>query len=215
MLSTRSVRVKICGITAPEAAANAANAGADAIGLVFYQASPRYLPDFGLAREIAQAAGPLTTVVALFVDPQRIDVEQTLREVPVGLLQFHGDEDEVFCQAFDRPYIKVLRMKPGAPIDAMAKLYSSAMGLLLDAYRPGVPGGTGERFDWRTIPSGLPRPLVLAGGLNPGNIAEAVATVQPWAVDVSGGVEAAPGVKDPDLVRDFIVRAKSIPISIK
>lgn len=215
MLNTRLVRVKICGITSPEAAFQAAAAGADAIGLVFYPGSPRHLADLALARDIALAAGPLISVVGLFVDPAPALVEDVLRKVPLGVLQFHGGENEAFCRTFERPYIKALRMKPGADIAAQSSEYPTATGLLLDAYRPGIPGGTGEVFDWYSIPHALPRPLMLAGGLNPDNVMEAVQRVQPWAVDVSGGVESTPGAKDPQLVANFIARAKSIRIPMK
>jgi phosphoribosylanthranilate isomerase len=209
---TRTVRVKICGITTTDAALAAAAAGADAIGLVFYNASPRHLADLGRARDIALAAGPLINVVGLFVNPQPAELEKVLGQVPLSLLQFHGDESEAFCCSFARPYLKALRMKPGVDIKAAADAYSGAAGLLLDAYRPGIPGGTGEVFDWQQIPPSLPRPLVLAGGLTPTNVAQAVATVRPWAVDVSGGVESSPGIKDVELIRQFISRAKAVPI---
>lgn len=192
----------------------AAVAGADAIGLVFYSASPRHLADLGLAREIAQAAGPLLNVVGLFVDPAPALVEEVLNRVQLGTLQFHGMESEGLCLSFSRPYIKALCMKPGVDIASQAEFYKSAAGLLLDAYHPGIPGGTGEVFDWRAIPNSLPRPLILAGGLNPDNVTRAVEEVQPWAVDVSGGVENAPGIKDPQRVANFITRAKSIRIPI-
>jgi phosphoribosylanthranilate isomerase len=214
VLNTRLVRVKICGITSADVAAVAAAAGADAIGLVFYSASPRYLADLGLAQEIAQAAGPLLTVVGLFVDPEPALVEAVVQSVQLGCLQFHGSESEGFCHSFARPYIKALRMKPGVDIAAQAESYKSAAGLLLDAYRPGVPGGTGEVFDWGAIPTDLPRPLILAGGLNPDNVTDAVQQVHPWAVDVSGGVESTSGIKDPLRVANFIARAKSIRIPL-
>ena len=214
-LDSRPTRVKICGITAPAAAAHAAAAGADAIGLVFYAASPRHLADLGLAREIAEAAGPLVTAVGLFVDADPAAVEQILQRVPLGALQFHGGETENYCRVFHRPYLKALRMKPGADIAGLARSYPTAAGILLDAYRAGVPGGTGEVFNWEEIPRQLPRPLILAGGLTPANVARAIATVQPWAVDVSGGVESAPGIKDPLLVGDFIRQAKSVRISLE
>jgi phosphoribosylanthranilate isomerase len=206
--------VKICGITAVDVAHHAAAAGADAIGLVFYPRSARNISDLGLAREIAQAAGPLINVVGLFVDPAPADVERVLSAVPLSTLQFHGEESEDFCSRFSRPYWKALRMKPGLDVSAQASLYLSASGLLLDAYHPEMPGGTGEKFDWQRIPPSLPRPLILAGGLDPTNVATAVETVRPWAVDVSGGVESAPGVKSPSLIEEFIVRAKAVRISL-
>lgn len=213
MTDTRRVRVKICGVTSANAAAAAGLAGADAIGLVFYPSSPRHLADLELAREIALAAGPLINIVGLFVNPQPQEVEAVLARVPLTLLQFHGEETELFCHGFGRPYLKALRMKPGVDVAAQAALYQSAAGLLLDAYHPAMPGGTGEVFDWQQIPPCLPRPLILAGGLRPDNIARAVETVRPWAVDVSGGVESSPGVKDPGLIREFIDRARAVEIS--
>lgn len=206
-------RVKICGITSPATAAFTAAAGADAMGIVFYENSPRHVGDIELAREIALAAGPFVTVVGLFVDASRGQVERVLKRVPLGMLQFHGHEDEAFCASLDRPYIKALRMKPGLDVARVAAGFDSACGLLLDAYTPGVPGGTGATFDWSSIPSGLARPLILAGGLNVDNIAHAVQRVKPWAVDVSGGVESAPGVKSCQLVSEFIRRAKQANFS--
>lgn len=214
MPNTRTVRVKICGITAADVAAQAAAAGADALGLVFYPPSPRHLADLGLAREIAQAAGPLINVVGLFVDPALAEIERVLSSVPLSLIQFHGEEEPSFCTSFGRPFLKALRMKPGADIAAQADIFGSAAGLLLDAYRPGMPGGTGEMFDWQAIPSFLPRPLILAGGLNPNNIVTAINSVKPWGVDVSGGVETSPGAKNSGLIWDFIARAKSVRIPI-
>ena len=194
------VRVKICGITDVDTARAAATAGADAIGLVFYGGSRRNLADLGLAREIALAAGPFVTVTGLFVDADPDFINNILRQVPLGLLQFHGDEDEASCASFNRPYIKALRMKP----EVFTARYGSASGLLLDAWRPGTPGGTGEIFDWKRVPSFSPLPIILAGGLHAGNIAQAIAASSPWAVDVSGGVERAPGIKDPDRITQFI-----------
>lgn len=213
MNDTRSVRVKICGLTSANIAATAACAGADAVGLVFYPPSSRHLADLELARDIAYAAGPLINIVGLFVDPHAQEVERVLARVPLTMLQFHGDETETFCQSFARPYLKALRMKPGADMEEHARCYGSAAGVLLDAYHPTMPGGTGEMFDWQQIPKSLPRPLILAGGLRPDNIAKAVASVRPWGVDVSGGVESSPGVKDAFLIREFIRRAKAVEIS--
>ena len=202
------VRVKICGITQAQDARVAANAGADAIGIVFYAPSPRYVHDLGLAAEIAQAVGPFVAVVGLFVDANPSYIEQVLAAVPLNVLQFHGAEPAAFCASFERPYIKALRMKPGTDIAAIASTYGQARGILLDAYRKGVPGGTGETFDWAHIPSNLPAPLILAGGLTPANVAQACASVKPNAVDVSGGVESAHGIKSTEAVHQFITEAK-------
>ena len=202
-------RVKICGITDVRALAHAAEAGADAIGIVFFAKSPRFVADLELARDIALAAGPFVSVVGLFVNPEAEQVEAVLRQVPLGLLQFHGDEDEDFCSHFRRPYIKALRMKPELDVLSAIEAYPSAQGILLDAYRPGVPGGTGETFDWGRVPNRSPKPIVLAGGLDANNVAAAINATHPWAVDVSGGVEASPGVKSAAKVEQFIHNAKS------
>ncbi|WP_278956750.1 phosphoribosylanthranilate isomerase [Aquipseudomonas alcaligenes] len=202
-----AVRVKICGITRVEDALAAAAAGADAIGLVFYAKSPRAV-DIEQAREILAALPPFVTSVGLFVDAERSELERILASVPLDLLQFHGDESVQQCEAFGRPYIKALRVKAGDDIAAQVARYPSAQGILLDAYVEGVPGGTGEAFDWSLIPQTLSKPLILAGGLRPDNVAEAVSRVRPYAVDVSGGVEASKGVKDVEKVDAFIRAAR-------
>ncbi|GAD63668.1 phosphoribosylanthranilate isomerase [Aquipseudomonas alcaligenes] len=202
-----AVRVKICGITRLEDALAAAAAGADAIGLVFYAKSPRAV-DIEQARAILAALPPFVTSVGLFVDAERSELERILASVPLDLLQFHGDESVQQCEAFGRPYIKALRVKAGDDIAAQVARYPSAQGILLDAYVEGVPGGTGEAFDWSLIPQALSKPLILAGGLRPDNVAEAVSRVRPYAVDVSGGVEASKGVKDVEKVGAFIRAAR-------
>lgn len=196
-------RVKICGITSVDDALLAVRSGADAIGLVFYEPSPRYV-DIQRAAEIAASIPPFVTIVALFVNASVEQVNQVLADVPVGLLQFHGDESPAFCEQFERPYIKALRMKADVDVTVACRQYQSAQGVLLDAYRKGVPGGTGECFDWQAIPDGLSQPIVLAGGLQSSNVAEAIGVVRPASVDVSGGVEASLGVKDPRKVIEFI-----------
>ncbi|WP_053981612.1 phosphoribosylanthranilate isomerase [Marinagarivorans algicola] len=203
-------RIKICGITSVEDARKASDAGADAIGLVFYPPSPRHLDDLALARDIALAAGPFVTVVGLFVNPAPTELAQVLSQVPINLVQFHGDETPAFCEQAGRPYIKALRMKPDTDIAALANQYMGARGILLDAYRKGVPGGTGETFDWSAIPHNIASPLILAGGLTPDNIIKAVAGVRPWAVDVSGGVEQAPGIKSSHKMKNFIINTLSV-----
>lgn len=207
-----SVRVKICGITTIEQAQVAVAAGADAIGLVFYAKSPRSVsPE--QARMIAQACGPFVTVTGLFVNAERDLIRSVLSRVPLHLLQFHGDESRADCEYFQRPYIKALRMRPDLDVETSIQAYESASGILLDAYRPGVPGGTGETFDWQRVPKGAGKPIVLAGGLTPDNVAAGVAATACYGVDVSGGVELSPGQKDPVRVKNFIVNAKRQSIS--
>lgn len=188
-------RVKICGITRPEDGVAAAHAGADAIGLVFYAPSPRAV-DIAKAQAIVAALPPFVTVVALFVDPTAVEVETVLQNVVVDVLQFHGNEAPEFCARFSRPYLKALRMREGIDLATEATRYASAQGLLLDTYKEGVAGGTGESFDWIRVPRNLTVPIILAGGLTPVNIATAIQQARPYAVDVSGGVEAAKGIKD-------------------
>ncbi|BFM20400.1 phosphoribosylanthranilate isomerase [Gilvimarinus japonicus] len=202
-----SSRVKICGITQVADAEHALACGADAIGLVFYEPSKRAV-SIARAREIAYAVGPLVTVTGLFVNASAETVYQVLREVPLQLLQFHGDETPEFCEQFERPYLKAIRMRPDLDVVAAMQPYTQAAGLLLDAYQKGVPGGTGATFDWQRVPANPPRPVVLAGGLSPANVAEAIAATGCYGVDVSGGVEASPGIKDPTKVAEFISNAK-------
>ncbi|GLS26670.1 phosphoribosylanthranilate isomerase [Marinibactrum halimedae] len=195
-------RVKVCGITRLDDAHAAVQAGVDAIGLVFYEKSTRFV-EIQTARDIALAVGPFVSVTALFVDAEPDTIETVLSNVPVHLIQFHGQETNEFCQRFQRPFLKAVRMKPGVDIDALLQSYPDAQGLLLDTYRKGVPGGTGERFDWALFPEKAPRPLVLAGGLTPENVVEAIAMTKPYGVDVSGGVESAPGVKSHQKMIEF------------
>ncbi len=202
-------RVKICGITRVEDGLAAARAGADAIGLVFYARSPRAV-SAAQARTIVRALPPFVTTVGLFVDAAAEDVRHVLQTVPLDLLQFHGDESPEQCRIYGRPYLKALRMREGVDVAAAARTYSDAAGLLVDTYVEGVAGGTGLAFDWSRLPHDLARPVILAGGLTPDNVAAAVAQVRPWAVDVSGGVEAAPGLKDAAKIEAFIRGVKSV-----
>ena len=197
------VRSKICGITRVEDALAAVEAGADAIGLVFYAKSPRAVT-VQQARSIINALPPFVTTVGLFVDASRCELGEMLDAVPLDLLQFHGDESPENCEGYHRPYIKALRVKPGDDIAAQVALYKNASGVLLDTYVPGIPGGTGEAFDWALVPEGLSKPIILAGGLTAENVAQAIARVRPYAVDVSGGVEAAKGIKDAQKIRAFM-----------
>jgi phosphoribosylanthranilate isomerase len=204
-------RVKICGITRNEDALACAQAGADAIGLVFYPPSPRWI-EVAQAAAIARALPPFVSTVGLFVNPTAEQVEAVLRELHLDLLQFHGDEAPEFCRHFDVPYLKAVRVKAGVDLVQYALRYQDAKGLLLDTYVEGTPGGTGQAFDWGLIPAELPLPVVLSGGLEAANVAEAIKRVCPWAVDVSSGVEAAKGIKDAAKIAAFIEGVRSADV---
>lgn len=199
----RRTRVKICGITRAEDVRSAVDNGADAIGLVFYNNSPRNI-DVGQAQRLSDIASPFVTTVALFKDADVGVIEQVLNKVLIDLLQFHGSESPEFCRQFQRPYIKSLGMLGELDIENKAKSYEDARGILLDGHAPGADGGTGESFDWRSIPSELQRNLILAGGLNAENVYQAIRTAQPYAVDVSSGVEQNKGVKSAELIQRFM-----------
>ena len=205
------VKIKICGLRSPEHARVAALVGVDAVGLVFHPGSSRCV-DMEGAREICRVLPPFVTTVGLFVDASAAVIEAVLERVPLQMLQFHGDESESDCERWGRPYLKALRMRPGLDVAAALEAHPGAAGILLDSYQPGVPGGTGSSFDWARIPRTSNRALVLAGGLNAENVGEAISRVTPWAVDVSGGVESRPGVKDPVAIERFVraVRASSL-----
>jgi phosphoribosylanthranilate isomerase len=203
-------RIKICGLTRAEDARAAIDAGADALGLVFYPQSPRFV-DPERAAGLARLAPPFVSVAGLFVNAEPRRVLETLAAVPLHLLQFHGDEDEPYCRQFGRPYIKAARMKPGFDLLQYAAAFPSAQAILVDAFTEAY-GGSGKVFDWRLLPSGLPRPLILSGGLDAGNVGEAVARVRPAAVDVSSGVEAARGVKDAAKIRAFVAAVRAAPV---
>lgn len=200
-------RIKICGLTTPEQARVAAACGVDAIGLVFYAKSPRAVT-IDQARDICAALPAFVTPVGLFVNESPAQVRAVLEQVPLQLLQFHGDETVAACEGFARPYVKALRMREGADVAAALTHYASARALLLDSYREGLPGGTGETFDWQRIPAELRAQVILAGGLDVDNVAVAVTQIAPAAVDVSGGVESTPGVKDPEKIRQFVAEVQ-------
>lgn len=197
------VRSKICGITRIEDALAAVEAGADAIGLVFYAKSPRAV-SIEQAAAILRVLPPFVTTVGLFVDMPRDELRQLLERLPLDLLQFHGDESPADCEGYGRPYIKALRVRPGEDVSAIMAPYSGARGILLDTFVAGVPGGTGASFDWSLVPDDAGKPIILAGGLDAGNVAAAIRQVRPYAVDVSGGVEAGKGIKDAGRIRAFI-----------
>lgn len=197
------VRSKICGITRIEDALAAVEAGADAIGLVFYGKSPRAV-SIEQAAAIVQALPPFVTSVGLFVDMPRDELQQLLQRLPLDLLQFHGDESPADCEGHGRPYIKALRVRPGEDVAAAMAPYAGARGILLDTFVEGVPGGTGASFDWSLVPEDAAKPIILAGGLDADNVATAIRQVRPHAVDVSGGVEASKGIKDAGKIRAFV-----------
>lgn len=202
-----NTRVKICGITRLEDALVAAAAGADALGFVFYPPSPRNVEP-ARAADIIRQLPAFVTSTGLFVNAPESLVREVLDQVTLDLLQFHGDESPEYCASFGRPYIKALRMQPGLDIAGQAAAHADARGILLDAYVAGVPGGTGQVFDWEAIPATLAKPLILAGGLDVDNVRLAIEQVRPWAVDVSGGVEAGRGIKDAEKVRTFMQRVR-------
>jgi phosphoribosylanthranilate isomerase len=196
-------RIKICGITRVQDALVAARAGADAIGLVFYAASPRCV-DIPAAKKIIAALPPFIAAVGLFVNAKAGDVRAVLQQVPLDLLQFHGDENAEFCQQFDKHYMKAVRVKAGVDLLQYASEHRTAKALLLDAYREEAYGGTGHTFDWKLIPQNMSLPIILSGGLSAANVAQGIQSVKPWAVDVSSGVEADKGIKDSNKVIAFI-----------
>ncbi len=195
-------RIKICGLTRPDDVRAAVDAGADAIGFVFYPQSPRHVSPEQATR-LAALVPPFVTIVGLFVNPDPAYVEEILERVPLQLLQFHGDETDQACGRYGRPWIKAARMRPGVDLVEFCSLHPGASGILLDAYVDGYGGG-GKVFDWRLIPEGLGRRLILSGGLDPDNVTAAIRQVGPWAVDVSSGVESAKGVKDPEKIAAFV-----------
>lgn len=200
-------RIKICGLTRVEDVQAAVEAGADAIGLVFYPPSPRAVtPE--KAAELCRHIPPFVNVVGLFVNEERTRVQQVLDAVPLSTLQFHGDETAADCEGYGRPYLKAARMRPGLDLVNYAAQFSAAAGLLLDAYAEGY-GGSGRVFDWSLIPPSLPLPVVLSGGLSVTNVEEAIRRVRPFAVDISSGVEAAKGIKDAQLIRDFVAGVRN------
>ncbi|MEO8343463.1 MAG: phosphoribosylanthranilate isomerase [Gallionella sp.] len=206
-------RIKICGITRVEDAMAAAHSGADAIGLVFYERSPRHV-SIAQATQLADAVPPFVAIVGLFVNAEAVFVHEVLANVPLDLLQFHGDESPEYCAQFHRPYIKAIRVKAGVDLLQCAARFHTAKGLLLDAHVEGIVGGTGATFDWALIPKHLPLPVILSGGLNTKNVAAAIKQARPYAVDVSSGVEASKGIKDAAKIAAFINEVKNIDLQL-
>jgi phosphoribosylanthranilate isomerase len=207
MSMNERTRIKICGLREPEHARIAAAAGADAIGLVFYSQSARFV-DPATAAKVAGVLPPFVATVGLFVDAKEGDIRAILRQVPLDMLQFHGEESPEFCAQFGKPYLRAVRMEAATDLLEYARRFSAARALLLDAHVQGQPGGTGLTFDWAVIPRDLPIPLILSGGLDAANVARAMREVRPWAVDVSSGVESARGVKDPQKIVEFIRKVR-------
>ncbi len=203
-------RVKICGITRPEHAEAAARCGVDAIGLVFHPRSPRCVSP-AQAREIVAALPPFVAAVGLFLDAHRAEVEAVLAEVPLTALQFHGDECPADCGAYGLPYLKAIGLAGGTDAAAYAAAYPDAAGFLLDSHAPGAAGGTGRTLDWAALRGlRLPRPWLLAGGLTPANVAQAIAAARPWGIDLSSGVESAPGIKDAALIERLMNEVRRV-----
>ncbi|MBD3610249.1 MAG: phosphoribosylanthranilate isomerase [Gammaproteobacteria bacterium] len=196
-------RVKICGITRPEDALAAAEAGADAIGLVFYSRSPRAVtPE--QAQAIISRLPPFVAKVALFVDADEHYIQQVVSQLAIDIIQFHGDECSADCGNYGRPYIKAVAMRDGVDVAAYASTYNDSSGLLLDTYHADVKGGSGESFNWERFPGDVDTPLILAGGLEANNVFDAIQATRPYAVDVSSGVEVEKGIKDHDKIKHFI-----------
>lgn len=195
-------RVKICGITRRQDAEFAVENGADALGLVFYPASPRAV-SIAQAQEIVAKLPPFINIVALFVDADAEQVHACLEQLPIDVLQFHGNESSEYCEQFGKKYLKAIRMREDVDLFALTDDYASASALLLDSYQAGIPGGTGQVFDWDLIKK-IDKPIILAGGLNVDNVAMAIKQVQPYAVDVSGGVEQSKGIKDNQKISAFM-----------
>ena len=202
-------RVKICGITRAKDAAKAVEFGVDAIGLVFYEESPRAVT-IENARDIIKELPPFVSIVGLFVNPSPKLVASVLHRVSLNLLQFHGNEIASDCAAYGKPYIKAVRMKEGIDLPGEIEKYSTARGILLDTYDPELYGGSGRVFDWTVIPRNLKKPIILAGGLTPDNVWQAITKVNPYAVDVSGGVEAEKGIKDVEKMSAFMRGVQSV-----
>lgn len=196
-------RVKICGFTQSQNAIEAARLGVDAIGLVFYKKSPRAVT-IQQAQHIVSVLPPFVTVVGLFVDERASYIREVLGKCTIDVIQFHGDESPEFCKRFDMPYIKAIAVKDQVGLVDAATQYCGALGLLLDAWHPELKGGAGLSFDWKKIPLRFETPIILAGGLTPENVQQAIASVRPFAVDVSSGVESEKGVKDAKKMAAFL-----------
>lgn len=213
MTTHSRTRIKICGLTRASDVAAAVQAGADALGLVFYAKSPRHI-ELSAAEKLARVVPPFVSVVGLFVNPTADDVREVMRRVPLSVLQFHGEESPAFCAQFGLPYLKAIRVRRDVDLLQCAAEFSGAQGLLLDAFVEGTHGGTGAAFDWQLIPANFPLPIILSGGLHDGNVAEAIKQVRPYAVDVSSGVELSKGIKDAAKIAAFTNEVNRIDLQL-
>ncbi|MDP7537170.1 MAG: phosphoribosylanthranilate isomerase [Methylococcales bacterium] len=200
-------RIKVCGFTDPENAVAAASEGIDAIGLVFYPPSPRHVT-LEQAQKIVAAVPAFVTTVGLFVDASQGAIEEVLSQVPIDLIQFHGDETATFCRSLGRPFVKAVRMRPETDLMHIAEDFYDASALLLDTYHPDLKGGTGHHFDWNLIPESFPIPIVLAGGISVENAQQAIGQAQPYGLDVSSGVERYKGMKDINKIVELITEVE-------
>jgi phosphoribosylanthranilate isomerase len=197
------VRIKFCGLTRAEDVRRAVDLGIDAVGFVLTRRSRRFVEP-AAARLLRDLLPPFVAAVALVMDDDAAWVREVIGIVRPDLLQFHGSEEAAFCEAFDRPYLKAVPMASTGDLAAFAARHPRAAGFLLDSHAAGEPGGSGAAFDWTRVPARFERPLILAGGLQAGDVAEALRAVRPWAVDVSSGIESAPGIKDAERMRRFV-----------
>jgi phosphoribosylanthranilate isomerase len=208
MNNTATPRIKICGLTRAEDVQAAVAAGVDAIGLVFYPDSPRHV-SIEQAAALCRHVPPFVTIVGLFVNASRAEVHRVCEDVPLNLLQFHGDETVDQCEGFGLPYLRAARVRPGVDLLEFASQFPSARALLLDTWTPAY-GGSGESFDWSLVPTACPLSVILSGGLNPDNVANAIRQVRPAAVDVSSGVESAKGIKDAAKIHAFVSAVRGV-----
>ncbi|MDB4040739.1 phosphoribosylanthranilate isomerase [Methylophilaceae bacterium] len=204
-------KIKICGITNPKNAIEAAKLGVDALGFVFFSESPRYIEP-KKAREIIDLMPSFISRVGLFVNASKKEVLLAISESRINMLQFHGDEDENFCNQFDLPYIKAISLKDGINLLEYCQAFSSSSAILIDTYSQEVRGGTGKTFNWDLIPKNLPSPLIIAGGLHSDNVSSLIHSVNPYGVDVSGGVELVKGIKDHKMMKNFVLGVNNATI---
>jgi len=204
-------KIKICGITNLRNASEAARLGVDALGFVFFNKSPRYIEP-QKAREIIDLLPSFVLRVGLFVNATKEEVVLAINESRVNMLQFHGDEDEMFCNQFNLPYIKAISFKDGINLLEYCQLFASSSGILIDTYSQKMRGGTGKTFNWGLIPKQLPLPLIIAGGLNSKNVSLLINSINPYGVDVSGGVESDKGIKDHNMMKNFVLGVNNAAI---